>query len=64
MNTRIQPNALDVSGAAKFLGVSVATIRKWVLTRHIPFYKMGSRVTFDTDELRDWRKQFHVEVVS
>ena len=51
---------IDVNGAAELLGLRPSTIRKRVLIREIPFYKIGARIVFDPDELAMWREQFHV----
>ena len=59
-----QASALDVPSAAMLLGVSPATIRKWVLIRHLPFYKLGARVIFDRDELLRWRESFRIEATA
>jgi hypothetical protein len=32
---------LDVGQVAEMLGLSTATIRKWVLIRYIPYQKLG-----------------------
>jgi DNA-binding transcriptional MerR regulator len=34
-------NFLDAGQVAEMLGLSVATIRKWVLIRYIPYRKLG-----------------------
>ena len=45
---------LDVGQVAELLGLSTATIRKWVLIRYIPFKKMGRAVRFSAREVREW----------
>ena len=47
---------LDVSQVAKMLGLSMATIRKWVLTGYIPYKKIGRAVRFSPLEVQDWAK--------
>ena len=37
---------LDVGQVAEMMGLSVATVRKWVLSRYIPYRKMGRAVRF------------------
>lgn len=39
---------------AKFLGLSVSMINKLVLSKKIPFYKMGAAVRFNLDEIKKW----------
>jgi excisionase family DNA binding protein len=47
--------ALDVRGAAHYLGVSPRQIRRWVAMGAIPFTKMGPRaLRFYPDELDAW----------
>jgi excisionase family DNA binding protein len=45
---------LDVGQVAEMLGLSVATIRKWVLIRYIPYLKLGRAVRFSAPEIREW----------
>lgn len=40
---------LTINDVAERLRVSVATVRKWVLTRRIPFLKVGALVRFDPE---------------
>jgi excisionase family DNA binding protein len=47
---------LDAGQVAEMLGLSVATIRKWVLIRYIPYRKLGRAVRFSAPEIRDWVK--------
>ena len=46
----------DVGQVAQMLGLSVATIRKWVLTGYIPYKKIGRAVRFSPLEVQDWAK--------
>jgi excisionase family DNA binding protein len=52
---------LDVGQVAEMLGLSVATIRKWVLIRYIPYKKIGRAVRFSTKEIQEWVKTRTVE---
>jgi excisionase family DNA binding protein len=45
---------LNVAQVAEILGLSVATIRKWVLVRYIPYRKMGRAVRFSAPEIQEW----------
>jgi len=47
---------LNVGQVAQMLGLSVATIRKWVLVRYIPYRKMGRAVRFSVPEIQEWMK--------
>jgi excisionase family DNA binding protein len=54
---------LDVGQVAEMLGLSVATIRKWVLIRYIPYRKLGRAVRFSAPEIRKWVKNRTVRPV-
>jgi len=45
---------LDVGQVAQMLGLSSATIRKWVLTGFIPCKKIGRAVRFSASEIQCW----------
>jgi excisionase family DNA binding protein len=47
---------LGVEQVAEMLGLSNATIRKWVLIRYIPYQKLGRAVRFSVPEIREWVK--------
>jgi excisionase family DNA binding protein len=47
---------LDAGQVAEMLGLSTATIRKWVLIRYIPYQKLGRAVRFSAPEIREWVK--------
>ena len=47
---------LYVGQVAEMLGLSIATIRKWVLIRYIPYRKLGRAVRFSASEIREWVK--------
>jgi excisionase family DNA binding protein len=52
---------LDAGQVARLLGLSVATIRKWVLIRYIPYKKIGRAVRFSAREIQEWVKTRTVE---
>jgi excisionase family DNA binding protein len=51
-----QETYLDAGQVAEMLGLSIATIRKWVLIRYIPYQKLGRAVRFSAPEIREWVK--------
>jgi excisionase family DNA binding protein len=52
---------LDVGQVARLLGLSVATIRKLVLIRYIPYKKISRAVRFSAKEIQEWVKTRTVE---
>jgi excisionase family DNA binding protein len=48
---------LNVGQIAEMLGLSIATIRKWVLIRYIPYRKMGRAVRFSTPDIQEWMRR-------
>ena len=42
---------LDVVQASSYLGLSPATLRKWVFERRVPFVRLGRRVLFRLEDL-------------
>jgi excisionase family DNA binding protein len=54
---------LDVGQVAEMLGLSIATIRKWVLIRYIPYQKLGRAVRFSVSEIQEWVKNSTVKPV-
>ena len=47
---------LDAGQVAEMLGLSIATIRKWVLIGYIPYLKIGRTVRFSATEVQDWAR--------
>jgi len=47
---------LNAEQVARMLGLSIATIRKWVLIRYIPYRKIGRAVRFSVSEIQEWAK--------
>ena len=45
---------LSIEGLAKYLDVSVKTIRKWVLKRQIPYHKIMGVIRFRISEIEKW----------
>ena len=42
---------------ANYLSLHPVTIREWVCSRKIPFYKIGKAVRFNIDEIELWLKK-------
>jgi excisionase family DNA binding protein len=45
---------VDYEEAAIMLGLNPYTLRRYVCARKLPFLKIGKRVFFDPDDLRQW----------
>ena len=45
---------LTIQELAQRLRIPVGTIRHWVLTRYIPFVKLGRRIYFDANAVDEW----------
>ncbi len=45
---------LTMQELAQRLRVPVGTLRHWVLTRYIPFVKLGRRIYFDAKVIDEW----------
>jgi len=50
-------NMLNVIEVAQRFNVSIATVRKWVLQRRIPFVKVGSLVRFRLEDIEKIEKE-------
>ena len=55
---------LDVKEVAMIIKVSVATIRKWVFIRYIPYKKIGRAIRFSAAEIQGWANSKSVSSVS
>ena len=45
---------LNAEQVAQMMGLSIATIRRWVLTGYIPYKKIGRSVRFSAVEIKGW----------
>lgn len=52
----VSRNALDVKGAAEFLGMSVSWVYKQVSSETLEHFKIGRSVRFDPVKLHAWRE--------
>jgi excisionase family DNA binding protein len=52
--TREAPEVLTFAEAAKFLGISERTLRRWVAGKIIPHAKVGGLIRFRRAALREW----------
>jgi excisionase family DNA binding protein len=52
----IEPQLLNVTDAAGFLGMGVWKLRQMVYAGSIPFIQLGKRghLQFDVDDLKEW----------
>lgn len=58
MDINMAPVTLNVTDAAKLLGVSRPTLYQMMQRKDFPSFKIGGRVLIDYDSLKEWsRKQ-------
>ncbi len=55
------PTLLTIEQVAETLGVSVRHVRRLVFERRIPYLKWGHLLRFDTEEVRAWLGDAHVD---
>lgn len=53
---------LTVGEVAEMLHMKPGTIRSWVFYKKIPFLKIGGKVLFEADAIRDFRANCNVAV--
>lgn len=53
----------SVGEVAEALGISTAKVRKLVLERQLPYYKLGARVVFDAADVEAFEQRCRVEAV-
>jgi len=54
-NSQVSVNRLlNVTEAARYLGVSIFTLYTWVNQRKIPHYKIGRLLKFNQGEISAW----------
>ncbi len=52
---------IGVKELARYLDTSVAFVRKLVLSRQIPYFKVGGNVKFDLIEINQWLDEQKIE---
>lgn len=45
---------IDIKKAAQVLNLGVSTLRNWVQARRVPFIRLGRRIVFDMEALKDF----------
>lgn len=55
-------NLLNVQDTASYLHVSVSTLYRWVHRKEIEYIKLGSRVLFSKDYLKEFIKVNTIEI--
>jgi excisionase family DNA binding protein len=51
------PLAVAISDAAKLIGVSPRTLRTLTTEKKVPHVRLGARVLFPVDALREWLRE-------
>jgi excisionase family DNA binding protein len=49
---------LTIGQAALYLGAHVNTLREWIRTKRLPYYKPGKELRFKRAELDAWMERF------
>ncbi len=52
----VEENWISIEETANYLGIKVATIRKWIKDKKIPCHKIGKLWKFKKSELDTWVK--------
>lgn len=50
---------IGIDEAARMLGVSTMTLRRWVKKGEVPFFKPGRKYRFSKDELKRFLEHHH-----
>jgi len=50
----IEPELVSIKTLSRIIDTPVKTLRKWVLTRRIPYRKVQGSVKFHLKEIRAW----------
>lgn len=50
----VQPEFLNIQGAAKYTGYAVSTLYNLVHDKQIPFIKRRGKLSFSVKRLREW----------
>jgi len=53
-----------IQETAEKLGVAVNTLRVWTSRRKIPFVKLGKRVLFDPEKLREFKEKNSIGIMN
>ncbi len=53
-------NLISAEEVTRYLDISLPTLYKWIKTKNIPSYKIGSRVLFKKSELEKWIERFKI----
>jgi excisionase family DNA binding protein len=51
---------IPVKQAATWLGISSFTLYSWAQSHRVPHYKIGKRVMFSKDDLKQWIEQHRI----
>jgi excisionase family DNA binding protein len=51
---RLPAQLLTVEGLARFLSVEISFVRRLVVERRMPYFRLGRYVRFDPDEVARW----------
>ncbi len=56
LNWELVMSIMNVKETAKFIGVSVVTLRRYIKADKIPYLKVGGLYKFNTDDIIEWMR--------
>ncbi len=56
LQTFLPQDLMSIAGAAKFLGRSIASLKRWMIRddNPLPCYRVGGRIYISQSELKNW----------
>ena len=65
LNEKAKPTRelMDIQQAAEYIGQKEGTLRHWVRTRKVPFFKVNGSVKFRRSKLDKWIDRNEVSIV-
>lgn len=57
LTTAVQPEFLNIHGAADYTGYAVSTLYNLVHDKQIPYVKRRGKLSFSVKRLREWMEQ-------
>jgi len=55
---------IDIRTLSKEIHIKPKTIYAWIARERIPYYRLGKLIRFDLDEIQNWLKENHKDLVA